>query len=75
MKKILTCVLLLISTQVFAGPRLYVFDCGVINMDSLEIFGLRGKRILCETVICSLLPGETRERSAAVGRRSSQDNC
>ena len=41
MKKILTGVLLLISTQVFAGSRLYVFDCGLINLDSLEMFGLQ----------------------------------
>lgn len=33
--------MLLISTQVFAGPRLYVFDCGLINLDSLEMFGLQ----------------------------------
>jgi N-acyl homoserine lactone hydrolase len=41
MKSILAAVLLLISTQVFAGPRLYVFDCGAIEMDSLEMFGLQ----------------------------------
>lgn len=41
MKSIMAVVLLLISTQVLAGPRLYVFNCGVIHMDSLEMFGLR----------------------------------
>lgn len=41
MKKCITCFLLLISCQVVAGPRLYVFDCGSITVDSLEMFGLR----------------------------------
>jgi glyoxylase-like metal-dependent hydrolase (beta-lactamase superfamily II) len=41
MKGMLAAALLLISTQVFAGPRLYVFDCGAIEMDSLEMFGLQ----------------------------------
>lgn len=40
MKTLLATVLLLISTQVYAGPRLYVFDCGLISLDSLEMFGL-----------------------------------
>jgi glyoxylase-like metal-dependent hydrolase (beta-lactamase superfamily II) len=33
-------VLILISSQVFAGPKLYVFDCGLLNLDSLEMFNL-----------------------------------
>lgn len=41
MKIILVSLLLLISNQVIAGPRLYVFDCGLINVDSLEMFGLQ----------------------------------
>ncbi|MFT4518740.1 MAG: N-acyl homoserine lactone hydrolase [Halioglobus sp.] len=40
MKNILATTLLLISTQAFAGPKLYVFDCGLISLDSLEMFGL-----------------------------------
>ena len=31
---------LLLSIQAQAGPRLYVFDCGLINLDNLEMFGL-----------------------------------
>jgi glyoxylase-like metal-dependent hydrolase (beta-lactamase superfamily II) len=40
MRKILACVLMFISTQVFAGPKLYVFDCGLIEVENLEAFGL-----------------------------------
>jgi N-acyl homoserine lactone hydrolase len=38
--KYLAGVLILISSQVFAGPKLYVFDCGLLNLDSLEMFNL-----------------------------------
>lgn len=38
--KYLAGVLIFISTQVFAGPKLYVFDCGLLNLNSLEIFNL-----------------------------------
>jgi len=41
LKKYIAFFLLLISCQVVAGPRLYVFDCGSITLDSLEMFGLR----------------------------------
>lgn len=41
MKTILAALLLLISTQVCAGPRLYIFNCGEIKLDSLEMFGLK----------------------------------
>jgi N-acyl homoserine lactone hydrolase len=43
MRKILACVLMFISTQAFAGPRLYVFDCGLIKLESLEMFGLEAQ--------------------------------
>ena len=32
---------MLFAIQVQAGPKLYIFDCGLINLDSLEIFGLK----------------------------------
>ena len=38
--KYLAGVLIFISSQVFAGPKLYVFDCGLLNLDSLEMFNL-----------------------------------
>jgi N-acyl homoserine lactone hydrolase len=38
--KSLAGVLIFISSQVFAGPKLYVFDCGLLNLDSLEMFNL-----------------------------------
>lgn len=38
--KYLACVLIFISGQVLAGPKLYVFDCGLLNLDSLEMFNL-----------------------------------
>ena len=38
--KYLPIALLLFSIQLQAGPRLYVFDCGMINLDNLEMFGL-----------------------------------
>ena len=41
-KYLLSC-LLLFSLQVHAGPRLYVFDCGLINLQNLEIFNLEAE--------------------------------
>lgn len=41
--KYLVCLLLLLSIQVQAGPRLYVFDCGLINLENLEIFNLKAE--------------------------------
>lgn len=38
--KYLAGVLIFLSSQVFAGPKLYVFDCGLLNLDSLAIFNL-----------------------------------
>ncbi|MCR9104188.1 MAG: N-acyl homoserine lactonase family protein [Gammaproteobacteria bacterium] len=38
--KYLALAILLMSSQAFAGPKLYVFDCGVLSLDSLEMFGL-----------------------------------
>ena len=38
--KYIASLLLLFSIQAQAGPRLYVFDCGLINLDNLEMFGL-----------------------------------
>jgi len=38
--KYLTSILLLLSSQVFAGPKLYIFDCGLLNLENLEIFNL-----------------------------------
>lgn len=38
--KYLTGILLLLSSQAFAGPRLYVFDCGLLNLENLEMFNL-----------------------------------
>ena len=32
--------LLLAATSVQAGPKLYVFDCGILNLDSVEMFNL-----------------------------------
>jgi N-acyl homoserine lactone hydrolase len=43
MRIILACVLMFISSQVFAGPRLYVFDCGLIEVENLEPFALDAK--------------------------------
>lgn len=37
---LLSALLLLLPLQAFAGPKLYVFDCGIIKVDSLEMFGL-----------------------------------
>lgn len=39
--KYLAVVLIFISSQAFAGPKLYVFDCGLLTLDSLEIFNLK----------------------------------
>ena len=38
--KILLPLLLLLSSQAYAGPRLYVFDCGVLYLDSLAMFNV-----------------------------------
>lgn len=38
--KYLACLLLLLALPVQAGPKLYVFDCGRINLDNLELFNL-----------------------------------
>ena len=38
--KYLASLLIFISTQSFAGTKLYVFDCGLINLDNLEIFNI-----------------------------------
>jgi N-acyl homoserine lactone hydrolase len=38
--KYLAGVLIFISSHVFAGPKLYVFDCGLLNLESLEMFNL-----------------------------------
>ena len=39
--KYLALTLLFMSSQAFAGPKLYVFDCGLLYLDSLEIFNLK----------------------------------
>ena len=39
--KYLVAFLLLFPFQVLAGPRLYVFDCGLINLENLEMFNLK----------------------------------
>lgn len=38
--KYLAGLLIILSAQAWAGPKLYVFDCGLINLESLEIFNL-----------------------------------
>lgn len=38
--KYLASALILFSSQALASTKLYVFDCGLLNLDSLEIFGL-----------------------------------
>lgn len=38
--KILLPLLLLLSSQAHAGPRLYVFDCGVLYLDSVAMFNV-----------------------------------
>ncbi|TDG13331.1 N-acyl homoserine lactonase family protein [Seongchinamella unica] len=40
MKYVLS-LLLLLSLPVQAGPKLYVFDCGLIKLESLELFNLK----------------------------------
>ena len=40
MAKYFVGLILLVSVQAFAGPRLYVFDCGAISLASMEKFGL-----------------------------------
>jgi glyoxylase-like metal-dependent hydrolase (beta-lactamase superfamily II) len=37
---VLVFLLIGFSTPAFAGPRLYVFDCGLLSLDSVEIFNL-----------------------------------
>jgi glyoxylase-like metal-dependent hydrolase (beta-lactamase superfamily II) len=39
--KYLAGIFLLFCCQAFAGPKLYVFDCGLLNFESLEIFNLK----------------------------------
>jgi glyoxylase-like metal-dependent hydrolase (beta-lactamase superfamily II) len=39
--KYLALCLLAFSIQVTAGPKLYVFDCGTVQMDSLEMFNIK----------------------------------
>ena len=41
--KYLVSLLLLFSLQVQAGPRLYIFDCGLIDLENLEIFNLKAE--------------------------------
>lgn len=38
--KYLAGILIFISSHAFSGPKLYVLDCGLINLDSLTIFNL-----------------------------------
>jgi N-acyl homoserine lactone hydrolase len=38
--KILPSLLLLLSNLAYAGPRLYVFDCGVLYLDSIAMFNV-----------------------------------
>ena len=38
--KYLAGLLIFLSGQALAGPKLYVFDCGLLNLESLEIFNL-----------------------------------
>jgi N-acyl homoserine lactone hydrolase len=38
--KILAFMLLLVAAGAQAGPRLYVFDCGVLQLDDVSMFGL-----------------------------------
>jgi N-acyl homoserine lactone hydrolase len=35
--------LLLLSSQAQAGPRLYVFDCGVLYLDNLDMFNIKAE--------------------------------
>jgi N-acyl homoserine lactone hydrolase len=37
----LLALLLLCSCNAFAGPRLYLFDCGLINLDDVAMFNLK----------------------------------
>lgn len=39
--KWLVALLLLFPLQILAGPKLYVFDCGLIKLDSLEMFNIQ----------------------------------
>jgi len=41
MKMITTAVLLLLSSLALASPKLYVFDCGSINLGDVTMFGLQ----------------------------------
>jgi hypothetical protein len=40
-KSVLTAALLLLSNLALAGPKLYVFDCGLINLTGVTMFGLK----------------------------------
>lgn len=37
----LVCIFLFLSIQAFAGPKLYVFDCGTVSLDSLDMFNIK----------------------------------
>lgn len=37
----LACIFLFFSVQAFAGPKLYVFDCGTVSLDSLDMFNIK----------------------------------
>ncbi|HEY6597672.1 MAG TPA: N-acyl homoserine lactonase family protein [Pseudomonadales bacterium] len=41
MKSVLTAALLVLSSVALAGPKLYVFDCGLINLTGVTPFGLK----------------------------------
>ena len=38
---LLTMFLLLVSSAATAGPKLYLFDCGRIELESVEMFNLK----------------------------------
>ena len=38
--KYLAALMFCFCTQALAGPKLYVFDCGLLNLESLELFGI-----------------------------------
>ena len=40
MAKALITLLLLMSSGAFAGPKLFVFDCGLLEVDDVTMFGL-----------------------------------
>lgn len=41
MRIVLTAALLLLANAALAGPKLYVFDCGLINLSGVKMFGLK----------------------------------